>query len=536
MGVCKDCGIEVKGTFLRCFKCNQAFKLNPVEKQIEIKDVVPAFKPSKYQQSIYEWVKDGEGNAIVQAVAGSGKTTTILECGKLISKDAKSIFVAFNTAIAKELQTRLPSNIQARTLHSAGLSMFMANTNIRPKVEADKLKIIVKRVLNDRGLYFEDNDKKFGGLCGTLYKIVPLCKSFNINYRDWGEVNDVNLKMNLNCDLNDDLFGMIIEVLDLCKNSIDVIDFDDMIWIPIINDFKTSTYDWVFVDETQDLNKVQFELVKKLCNKNTRIIAVGDRRQSIYAFRGADITSMDNFKDHFSATELPLSICYRCPKSHIKLAKEIVPEIETFEQAQEGKVEEVCREKAEEIAEDGDLILCRTNAPLIQMAFALIRADKKAVIRGRDIGKNLLKMINKYKATNLENLVEKIQKFKDLQNEKLVLIKQGKMDRRLKNTFLTNIDCCDTIFAIADNVESIQGIKDKIQEIFTDQIGGIVCSSVHKAKGLEANRIFILNHDLMPHPMAETAEELEQEYNIKYVALTRSKNEMYLIPTQEEDE
>ena len=68
-------------------------------------------EPSKYQKAIYKWIQKNKGNVIIQAVAGSGKTTTIIEASKLLPTDKSCIFLAFNKAIANELKTRLPSNV-----------------------------------------------------------------------------------------------------------------------------------------------------------------------------------------------------------------------------------------------------------------------------------------------------------------------------------------------------------------------------------------------------------------------------------------
>jgi len=482
-------------------------------------------KPSKYQQRIYDWVVAGSGNAIIQAVAGSGKTTTIIEATKLIPTNKSSIFVAFNKAIATELSERLPKHIQSRTLHSLGLSMFYNNTNTRPDLKFDKLQTIIEQVLQDNNVDVDN----YNVFIPFLKKIIPLIKATLTNHKSFEELDILTSRFNIDMEADDFLMTLIDDTINKCKKIVEIIDFDDMIWIPIINNFKCKTYDYVFVDESQDLNQVQFELIKKICNGNTRIIAVGDRQQSIYAFRGADTLSMDKFKDYFKAQEFPLSICYRCPKKVVELAQDIVPGIEAFENNGDGVVDNITFDNAIMKGQDGDLVLCRTNAPLVPMAFGFIRAGKKAIIRGRDIGKNLIKIVDKYTVTNLNDLIEKIIKFKDLQEEKIMLIEQGKYDKRKKYSLVANIDSCDTIMFIAEEVDTVQNLKYKIEEIFTDEKVGIVCSSVHKAKGLEANTVFILNYDMMPHPMAKTEQEIEQEMNIKYVAITRPKNELFII-------
>ena len=86
-----------------------------------------AFKPSKFQQKIYDFITNGSGNAVVSAVAGSGKTTTLLNALKLIPTNKRVLFLAFNKSIAKELQERVPNtpNIHVKTVHGFGYSSLL---------------------------------------------------------------------------------------------------------------------------------------------------------------------------------------------------------------------------------------------------------------------------------------------------------------------------------------------------------------------------------------------------------------------------
>lgn len=490
-------------------------------------------KPSKYQNNIFKFIKSGKGNCIIQAVAGSGKTTTIIHSTKLIPQDKDSLFVAFNKAIADELKTRLPSNIKSSTLHSLGLSMFQPNTNVRPEIKYDKLQNTINAILKENG--FEEDSEEFNCYSYFLKRVTPLVKA-TLTKTNFSELDALLSQYNIDWEVDDKSIRLLEKVLFACKQNTKFIDFDDMIWIPIVNNFYSKTYNYVFIDETQDLNKSQLELIKKVCNKDTRVIAVGDRKQSIYAFRGANTNSMDDVKEFFEAVELPLSICYRCAKNVVKLAQTIVPNIEYSEDKEDGIVNWIDYNSIIKKAKDGDLILCRTNAPLVKVAFSLIREGKKAVIRGRDIGKNLIKIIDRYDCNNLNDLIEKINNYKNLQDEKLMLIEAGKYDKNKKAQLMMLVDSCDTITIIASEVNNIEELKLKIESIFSDDRVGIVCSSVHKAKGLEANNVFIINWDMMPHPMAKTDEEVEQEYNIKYVAVTRAKKELYLLHNIDNEE
>jgi superfamily I DNA/RNA helicase len=486
-------------------------------------------EPSKYQKVIYDWIKRGTGNAIIRAVAGSGKTTTIIEASNLLPKDKRSVFVAFNSAIVKELKERLPPNVECRTLHSLGLGIFREN-GIQTELDNDKVFKLIMEVFGEDNI--TEDDDIYLEYINTLKKTITKAKAHNLNYKSYVDVYDLYIKEDY--ELNDALFSMMKRILDRDKKDTAKVDFDDMIWLPIQLKMKATTYDFVFVDEAQDLNKAQFELIKLISNGHTRVVAVGDEKQSIYAFRGADTGSMDNFKTYFNMAELPLSICYRCPKKVIAMAKEIVPYIEAKENAIEGVVEEIDIYTLVSKAQEKDLVLCRTNAPLIGVAFKLIRENKKAIVRGRDIGNNLVKLVTRYKVKTLNDLELRISEFQRLQEDKLSLIEQGKLDKKKKASIMAYIDECETLLAISENVETIDELKEKITTIFSDDKVGIICSSIHKAKGLEADRVFIINYALMPHPMAKTDEEIQQEKNIKYVALTRPKKELYIIPRVED--
>ncbi len=482
------------------------------------------FKPSKFQKNIYNFIQNCSGNAIVEAVAGSGKTCTIIEATKLIPKDKTAVFLAFNKSIASELQRKLPQTVKARTLHSFGLGMMYnpRNNSTEIKMDEDKLYKIVSDILSTSKI---ENYKKQIGTYKAItsyYKIELLEPNPDSLFYILDRYN-ITTTFPIETDI-------IQAILTECQKQSHLYDFDDMIWLPIALNYTSRKFDYIFVDEVQDLNKAQFELVKKICGPKSRIIAVGDSRQSIYAFRGADTNSMQNFKTHFNATSLPLSICYRCPKKIVALAKTFVPEIESYSEQIDGTVEYITESNLNTMAKPGDLILCRTNAPLIATAFQFIRQHKKAVIRGRDIGKNLITYINKIKTNNLQEFTKELSRKQLVLERKLNDIELGLGEKRHKASLVKELDQIATILAITTNVETKTSLINIINKIFSDKLDGIVLSSVHKAKGLENPRVFILYYDeLMPHPMAETPSDYQQEINIKYVAVTRAQESLYLV-------
>jgi DNA helicase-2/ATP-dependent DNA helicase PcrA len=486
--------------------------------------------PSKYQAAIYDWVRSGTGNAVVEAVAGSGKTTTVLETLKLVR--GKVLFTAFNASIAEELSRRAPGHVKVSTLHSLGLK---AVKKYLPRVDVDKdgakLDGIAMEEFPARWVGRLDENAELRKLAK---RAVSLAKSTLVDPTNPSEISAIMDRFGIESEDVEDA-GPVVralpEMLDACLMDRAQIDFDDMIWLPIVMDLRVEQFDWVFVDECQDLNRCQLELVMKTIRPGTRVVCVGDRNQSIYGFRGADTEAMTTTVERLKAAVFPLSITYRCPTKHVEMAKAIVPGIEARPDAPEGLTEIIDFDEALDLMAPADLVLCRTNAPLARVAFALIRAGKKAVIRGRDIGTGICSLIKKVSgrmgtATPIDLFREKLDLY--YQKELKKLSAAGKSPVNLS-------DKVDTIHVLAEGLYTVRELVDRTLKIFDDNSDGIICSSVHRAKGLEADRVFIVNPELMPHPMATKAWEYDQEMHIKYVALTRSKNEMYFVPMPNEE-
>jgi DNA helicase-2/ATP-dependent DNA helicase PcrA len=304
------------------------------------------------------------------------------------------------------------------------------------------------------------------------------------------------------------------------------LDYDDMVWFPAAGKVSCKQFDVLFIDEAQDLNKAQAALVMNSIKPGGRIIAVGDRNQSIYSFAGADSDSIPNLIDLLSATVMPLSTTYRCPKSHVALAQRLVPQIEAAAWAAEGTVRDVNEYEFVSQVTAGDLVLCRCNAPLVVPAFLLIRRGIKAVILGRDIGRGLKLLLSKVqKKHGVHNLLDTLAalvEYGDKEIGKLLKMRKQSRAQALE-------DRIETIIALADGSSSMGQLEDKIETIFSDAAEGVTFSSVHRAKGAEADRVWILRPDLMPHPRVSAAWEMQQEYNIQYVALTRAKRELCFV-------
>jgi DNA helicase-2/ATP-dependent DNA helicase PcrA len=480
------------------------------------------FAPSRYQQAIFDFIKTGTGNAVVEAVAGSGKTTTLIQAMRLIraeQPEKRVLFCAFNRHIAEELATKAPAGASVSTIHSLGFGAVKRGLG-RVEVNANKLRDIVVRVMGDE---FDAREARTAAA-----RLASLAKMTLTDPADAAAVEALMERYDI--DGNGDtawIVETIPAILDLCVEGAKdgVVDFDDMVWLPSRLDLAPEKYGWVLVDEAQDLNAAQRSLVLKAVAAGGRVIAVGDSRQAIYGFAGADTRSIQTITEVLAAQTLPLSICYRCPASHVAIAKRIVPQIEARPDAPKGEIVEMGLAEAARKLEEGDLVICRVNAPLVEIALSLIRRGQRACLRGRDLSGNLLSLVRRAgrgSGDNIAKFLAKLAAYRTLEADKL-----RKAEKEAQALAIE--DKCDTLIALADGLQTVKGLEDRISSIFSDGGGaGVICSSVHRAKGLEARRVLIVSPSLMPHPRAQGAEQVEQEMNLKYVALTRAKETLWL--------
>lgn len=168
------------------------------------------------------------------------------------------------------------------------------------------------------------------------------------------------------------------------------------------------------------------------------------------------------------------------------------------------------------------------NAPLVSEAFKFIRAGRKAQIAGRDIGQGLVSTVNKFKTESVVDLVAKLSDW--LHNE---VAKENAKRNPSEGRIINLQDRHDCILAFTEGCTLTLEVLTKIEKVFTDDRSGqgIRLSSIHKSKGLEAERVFLLEPKgaTVPHPMAKAEWQRGQEMNLRYVAITRSIEELVFV-------
>ena len=494
-----------------------------------------AFKPNKYQQAIYDFISDGEGNAVINAVAGSGKTTTIINALDIISPDKSVLFLAFNKSIVEELKKKIgeKENVDIKTLHSLGAAICY-NT-FHSTINADKYTKHINQYIKE-GKYAPEN--KLDGEEKNFWKrnIRDLCNLARIELvKTEGDLIKSARKHGF--ILEDNEIEIAMKVVEWGKMNVAEIDFTDMIYFPNVKKMEIPLYDFVFIDECQDLNAAQRELFLKCVDPDEgRFVGVGDRNQSIYFFSGADAESFDKLVKIPNTRLLPLSVCYRCDKTIVESAKKLVPQIEYREGAEDGVID---KNATIDDVKDGDMVICRTSAPLVKLCMLFLKKGTKAYIKGRDIGTSLIGLIRNTHKDTVKDVIDSLKSDGKKMVKKLCkLYDYSESDAENTSEYQNYIDKVNTIVELGSEIKSSESLIDKISELFSENNGeGICLSTVHKSKGLENERVFILNESAFyPKWAMNNKIQAEQEKNLEYVAITRSKKYLGYISNVEKNE
>lgn len=490
------------------------------------------YQPSKYQEAIFEFIRNSQGNLVIEASAGSGKTTVLVNILRLLDAKTKKLFCAFNTDIVKELKkkTKGIENVDVRTMHSLGNLMILRNLNVDyiPIVETKYKEHIYSNIGDYTNTINSIGRKGYMKYVNNVSKLVDFAR-----YNLADSVEEINiLSQRHDIDIINDEAEVVLAIMDWGKENLESIDYTDMVWLPNVLHMKPLglQFDFILLDESQDFSIAQRELILRCQKMGTRYVFVGDSFQAIYSFASASPESFQKLKELPNTTCLPLSISYRCPKKVVKLAQTLVESIEYKEDAIDGNI--IYNAKLEDV-KDGDMILCRNNAPLMKVYNDLIRMGRKCFIRGKDIGNNLKKIIKDSKQELLNSDLKEdglfIQLYDQLFNMVSDIMRKTNLDKQsvMNMSIVVNkLDVINALYVLSENLTTTQELMNRIDIIFSDRKKneGIALSTIHKAKGLEAENVYIACRSLMPSPSATQDWEITQEKNLIYVAYTRAKN------------
>lgn len=472
-------------------------------------------KPNKYQLEIYSAVQNTDQNICVQATAGAGKTTTLLEIVRMIPKFKKKVFLSFSNTIVNELKSRIPLDTEASTIHSLGCRMLMRKYG-RLKIDNDKWFKILLNTFDKSEL-----DKKVFKMCYEMSDIINYARMTltKFNPESLAEMCDY-----YTIEYSEKHFEIVIEQFTK-ERRLASIDFTDMIYLPTRLNLIDLEYDYVLLDEAQDLNKSQKLFVEKILKPTGRLIAVGDTNQSIYSFSGSNIDSFNQLQQRPNTITLPLSISYRCPKKVVERAQQIYPNsIEAFEGAVEGED----REGSVHEIQQGDLVICRKTAPLVSVFFDLVLQGKKASIVGKDIEQGLVNLAEKTQHYELSIVQDNIEEVRAVLYEELKAKGVKKIEAHPQ--WIALEEKINVLNLILRHIDNPAKLSAKIKEIFDSKVEGIRLMTIHRSKGLENDRVFLISKyegkKLYPSDRATKSWEKVQEDNLQFVATTRAKKSL----------
>lgn len=510
------------------------------------------FQASPQQQNVFTFVTDGKGNAFVTAVAGAGKTTTLLHAIERMSGSVA--FVAYNKKIAVEIETKLKAKgtfdaakpwlpvqmgtctAQAGTFHSFGNKAWRS---VHPKVQLDE-RAKWDAILSDMDPAYHE----------FVQKLTMLAKDKAVGVNNWlgqfGDADDVKVwyaivqhhSMMEMLEEGQNIQTAVKLAQQALKRSVEManelIDFADMIYMPILKLPALKPwlrFDWLLVDEAQDTNPARRALAKLMLNRGGRVIFVGDPCQAIYGFTGADADSTQQIIRDFKCQELPLTVTYRCPKAVVKASQAYVSHIQAHESAPEGEVKAMSEEDFEAMLKSlrpNDAVLCRKTKPLVSLAYKCIRAKVPCHVEGRDIGRGLIKLAQKWKSIKrVDTYLEKLEAWSLERYTKFMAKKEETQAEAV-------LDKLETMKVICEGKQTMEQVVADIEALFADTEAGqetnLTLSTVHKSKGREWHHVYVLGfRAYMPSPYAKQAWEVEQERNLIYVAFTRAQSRLVLV-------
>lgn len=497
------------------------------------------FVPSKYQEKFFDFIQHGVGNAVIEAKAGAGKTQTAISSIKLIPKDQKCLFIAFNKSIADELNERLKSrsNCIARTTHSLGF--LMLRRNLGSDIEVDEYKYR-KYVKNNIGKITSASEfirtrQQIEEYIDNITMLIDFSR-FNLAQNE-KEINEVAQKYSI--PVSFDECAITQKCLEWGKEHTETIDYTDMIWLPVELSLAPMglTYDWVYIDESQDLSICSTQLFLKCIKRGGRFVSIGDPDQSINLFAGSSEDAFNFMKEYPNTTLFELPISYRCAKNIVTFANQLVPNMCARDEAPEGIIVRNCHVRD---IKEGDMVLCRSKAPLVKLYVKLLRKNINCYIKGQDIGANLIKELEKIQQEDLNTdltadgvFVRLWDKFFTERNKLMQTRGLDFDDATLSSHMMDKYDVINTLLILAEKYKTKTDLIKHIKEIFQEDSTGVCLSTIHKAKGLEAENVYILCHSTMPSKLAVHNWEKLQEQNLMYVAYTRAKNLLGFVSEKE---
>ena len=538
---------------------------------------------SKFQLAIFAYAVSLK-HVFVRALAGVGKSTTLAEYANRVPAGKSVGLFLFGNKAAKDLSTKVTRpDAVVSTLNAAGaqiLRMYMhprgePDSRREAKLAAkllglqaapDMVKLVGQLAAKGKGALpgFETRERlTVEGKAAKAADNIALADQLRT---EWQQAPQREMEaLAEEFDLVPDpvwaahgwdtprVAKVALQVMELSRtaHALDpshphydnTISWDDQKYLPVVNGWVHPRFDVGLLDEAQDTNPVGLALFRRLVKPDGQMVVVGDENQALFGFMGADTQSMSKLKAALgeNAVELSLPETYRCAQAIVREAQKYVPEYVAHPSNPEGEVRTVRYASIVEAAGPGDFVLSRTNAPLTKVCMKLLLAGKRAKVEGRKVGEKLAELVTKLsgKVNSIPELLAKLLTWEEREADRAR--KSTKNEDKLTAKLDSIEDTAECIRTLCEGVSGVAALKARIDDLFADNASAqpqVVCMTIHKSKGLETDRVFVLADTLavrVSKKMAKLdtsskgAKRAETERCLRFVAATRPKSTLVYV-------
>ena len=277
-------------------------------------------------------IRHGQGPMLVLAGPGSGKTTVITQRTRYLIEEwkvnpANILVITFTKAAASEMKLRFQMLMEGQQ-HPVNFGTFHAiffqilkyayRYDASSIIREDQRIQMIREMIQYYRIEVEDEMEFITSVLSEISMVK-------------GEMLSLDHYYSKNCP--EDIFKKLYQGYEQTMVQKSLIDFDDMLVMcyelfrqrPDILAAWQDKYKYILVDEFQDINRIQYEIIRMLAAPEDNLFIVGDDDQSIYRFRGAKPEIMQSFrKDYEAAVQILLPVNYRCPETIVKAAGQVI--------------------------------------------------------------------------------------------------------------------------------------------------------------------------------------------------------------------
>ncbi len=517
------------------------------------------------------------GPVVVLAGAGTGKTRAIthriahgVSSGQ--HEPRRTLAVTFTTRAAGEMRTRLRGlgvdGVQVRTFHAAALRQLRyfwprLSGGTFPELLPSKARIVAEAA-HRCGLATDT---------ATVRDLSADLEWAKVNFLIGPAIGTAAASVNRMLSLDAVEVARVQSAYEEIKLSRGVIDFEDVLLVtegaladrPDIADEVRKAYRWFTVDEFQDVNLLQYRLLRQWLGERDDLCVVGDANQTIYTFTGATPAYLTGFRTNFpDATEVRLVRCYRCTPEIVSLANGVIgaapsspstlvlrsqrdpgptPTVEVWDDDVDEAVQVAIRTRdyiASGIPARDIAVLFRINAQSAALEEAFAEAGVSVILRGTE------------RFFDRPEVREAITRLRGAARGGELIGPLGEEVRGVLSSAGWTSEAPRTSGAVRERWESLAALVTLADELSVELadslpafiveldaraemqhapvVDGVTLASMHSAKGLEWKVVFVIgcSDGLMPLQYADTPAQVEEERRLAYVAITRAADRLHL--------